>query len=376
MPLCIVINSLTVIKTTDMDMRIKKLARTAAIALWVSFMTSSCGGSGGGAGVNNNNIIIGVARVPLNDLGSGNYLGYVGGLYPNGTITPPAAHAALGLSRAQAVTPRDITGTLDPAGKMVMVSIGMSNTTQEFCSKPSTKPCDPWTFMGQAANDMAVNKNTLVIVNGALASQVATDWDSSKELNYDRILDNHLTPQGLSEQQVQVAWVKVARPNPAVSLPASNADAYELVINLGNIMRALKQRYPNLQQVFLSSRIYAGYATSSLNPEPYAYETGFAVKWLIQAQIDQMQNGVVDPRAGDLNANNGTMPWLAWGPYLWADGVNPRSDSLVWNSSDFETTDYTHPAQGAEIKVADQLLAFFKNSEFTRCWFTNSGTCP
>ena len=261
-----------------------------------------------------------------------------------------------------------------------MVSIGMSNTTQEFCSTAERSPtalCDPWTFMGQAASDVAVNKNTLVIVNGALGSQVATLWDSSTESNYDRILERHLIPQNLSEQQVQVAWVKVARANPSISLPATNADAYELLINLGNIMRALKVRYPNLQQVFLSSRIYGGYATTStLNPEPYAYETGFAVKWLIQAQIDQMQNGFgVDMRAGELDATNGTVPWLAWGPYLWADGMNVRSDGLMWESSDFEM-DFTHPAKKAETKVANRLLTFFKESEFTQCWFTNPGTCP
>ena len=35
----------------------------------------------------------------------------------------------------------------------------------------------------------------------------------------------------------------------------------------------------------LSSRIYAGYAVTPLNPEPYAYESAFSVRGLIQQQM-------------------------------------------------------------------------------------------
>jgi hypothetical protein len=43
-------------------------------------------------------------------------------------------------------------------------------------------------------------------------------------VEYDRIRDTWLTPQGLSEKQVQIACVKVANPGPTASLPKANAE--------------------------------------------------------------------------------------------------------------------------------------------------------
>src|SRR5207245_8156818 len=112
-----------------------------------------------------------------------------------------------------------------------------------------------------------------------------------------------LASAGVTESQVQAIWLKQANKSPTVSLPSTSADAYTLENELGSILRAIKVRYPHIQAVFLSSRIYAGYATSSLNPEPFAYESAFADKWLIQAQINPIRTGTIDPTAGDLNYN-------------------------------------------------------------------------
>ncbi|HEX8674572.1 MAG TPA: hypothetical protein VF710_21915 [Longimicrobium sp.] len=123
--------------------------------------------------------------------------------------------------------------------------------------------------------------------------------------------------------------------------------------------------------MFISSRIYAGYATTALNPEPYAYESGFAVKWLIQDQIDQARTGTPSARSGDLAA----APWLAWGPYLWARGAQPNAAGLAWLPTDY-AADGTHPARTGEEKVGALLLDFFKSSPFTRCWFvSDAGPC-
>jgi len=62
------------------------------------------------------------------------------------------------------------------------------------------------------------------------------------------------------------------------------------------------------------------------------------------------------------------VPWLAWGPYLWADGLTPRSDGLTWACADF-VTDGTHPATSARNRVADFLIAFFHSDETAKLWY-------
>jgi hypothetical protein len=137
---------------------------------------------------------------------------------------------------------------------------------------------------------------------------------------------------------------------------------------LGETIRAARSRYPNLKQIFLSTRIYAGYATDGLNPEPYAYEYGYSAKWLIAAQVVQESNPLtIDPVAGDMSYSSGPAAWAAWGTYLWADGTNKRSDGTEWLQSDFQM-DGTHPDVQGTTKVVNLLKNFFTTSPYTP-WF-------
>ena len=70
-------------------------------------------------------------------------------------------------------------------------------------------------------------------------------------------------------------------PSRSFWLPSPSAEAYTLESHFGNTIRAVKQRYPNVRMVFVESRSYSGYSLTSLNPEPYAYEYGWTMKWLM-----------------------------------------------------------------------------------------------
>jgi hypothetical protein len=316
------------------------------------------------------------AGLPLTELGKRTYLGFSGGLYEDGSNTPSVEHADVGAARARNIQPRDANGNPNPSGKIVLLSIGMSNTSQEFCGVDVTVNCVTGSFMQRAAVDPTVNRSTLVVVNGAQGGMDAGEWTSASSRPFDVVRDQRLASLGVTEKQVQVIWLLEATKQPKLSLPATSADAFALKANLGQIVRAFRIRYPNLQQVYISNRIYGGYATTPENPEPYAYETGFAVKWLIQAQIRQMRNGgqIVDATAGDLNYNS-SAPWMAWGPDLWANGTVPRGDGLTWQQSDFKS-DGTHPSVESGVgKVGGLLLTFFSMTPSARCWFLAGQRC-
>ena len=115
-----------------------------------------------------------------------------------------------------------------------------------------------------------------------------------------READRRLAAAGVSPRQVQVAWVKLANKGPTGSL---DEHGRKLQRDTEAVLHNARSRFPNLRIAYLSSRIYAGYATGNLNPEPYAYESAFPVRWLIQEQIagrpdlnfDAARGGVKSP---------------------------------------------------------------------------------
>jgi len=303
-------------------------------------------------------------NVPLVDLGPGLYKGFKGGLYPNGSNTRPAAHNGAGLALASQVEPLDALGNPSANGKIVMISVGMSNATQEFASKGDDA------FKPRADSDPSKNPQ-LIIVDGAQSGQDAIEWLNANAPTWAEV-DLRLAAAGVTPAQVQVAWLKQALIDPS-NYGAFPAHAQTLQTDLETIIRNIKSRYPNIKLTYVSTRTRA-YTTTFHSPEPFAYETGFAVKWAIKDQIKGLGNLNFDPSKGTVVA-----PFICWGPYFWTDGVNPRSDGFTWLCSDLET-DFVHPsADGGVPKVADQLLAFFKTDPTAMPWFlkqTSTGQPP
>lgn len=293
-------------------------------------------------------------RVPLTDMPAGStYLGAPGGLYPGATNLRPAAHTSAGRTIAtQQVRPRTPSGAVDAQNGLVgLISIGMSNTTQEFSH-----------FMSAVAGDPALHPR-LRLVDGAQGSQAAASWIDPNAPTW-QVLANRLAAAGVAPAQVQVLWLKqqIAGDN----LGAFPAGANTLRDHLRQIVVNARQKYPNLRLAYLSSRTYGDYNGAQRGTG--AYESGFAVRGLIEQQL-----------AGSLpyTGPGATAPWLSWGPYLWANGLGAdglpggtpgRSDGLEWRCSDFNT-DGVHPAAAGRQKVTNLLNRHFRNDPTSTPWF-------
>ena len=289
---------------------------------------------------------------PLNELGTGKYKGYEGGLYPAGKNERPAAHEKAGLRLAAQVVPRGADGKASANGKIVLLSVGMSNTSQVSGG-----------FQKQLADATGINPR-LVFVNGAqggmTAQAIQNPDDEGPGTRYWAEVDRRLKAARLTRAQVQAVWIKQADAGPSEGFPGY---ARKLQGELRQIVRVLAKRFPNLKLVYLSSRTFGGYARSRLNPEPYAYESGFSVKWLIEEQLGGEAGSNVGPNRGAVKA-----PWLSWGPYLWANGTKKRADDFSYTENDF-SADGTHLSASGVRKTGKLMLDFFKSDSTTRPWF-------
>jgi hypothetical protein len=305
-------------------------------------------------------------NAPLNEL-TVSYQGSQGGLYPNGADNRPAAHLNAGIQIANQIRPLNASGQVDNTnGKIVMVSVGMSNTTMEWAVGDEVTHDLTRAFTYRATHDPALNPQ-MIIINCAQSGRTAINWSNLGDPTWataiQRVTNTMVNGQRITTNQVQIAWVKLALANPSTYGPfPTHVRQFENYLEM--TVRNIKTVFPNAKIAFVSTRTRS-YSDdpAGLNPEPYAYETGFGVKWMIQKQI----NGDPSLRFSGLNP---VAPYLCWGPYFWIDGLNRRSDGAIWNCNDL-VTDFTHPSSSGVNKVSSQLLAFFKTDPTATPWYLN-----
>lgn len=264
-------------------------------------------------------------KIPLIDMTAETYFGFTGGLYSNGSNMMP-----LELKQRYDSVKNII-------GKNIFISIGMSNTNYKFAKFVQLY--------------QLISKS--LMLNCAIPGKAAESWSVNTNPVWAKTV-SRVQKRG-TVNDVQTVWIELAdrvfEPYPV--------DPTNYIITLKNRIKAtitiLKQDFPKIKIIYLSARTYGGYAElGSTNPEPFAYASGYAC----QQTILELMNDV-------------SLPVVVWGPYFWADGLNPRSDGLVWNREDFGD-DGMHPSGSAPFptglgttKCANLMYDFFKNEQ----WF-------
>jgi len=293
--------------------------------------------------------------VNLFDLGTGTYLGAEGGLYLDGSNVMPASHDSDGVKFAQAIQPMDGNGKPDPNGKYVLLVIGESCGRDTFLQ-----------FVQDAQADPSLNSH-LVIVGAAMPGAAASSWAGATFGGWNSILNFLLPQNGVTAKQVVAVWVSTTDDQIHGVFPA---DMVQLQSEYESIAQNLHSLFPKLTLAFYTSRFYAGFGNPGISsPEPYAYESGFAVRGMIEDQLNGLPSMNYNGTIGPIKA-----PWVAWGSYDWANGMNARSDGFAWSCQDFAPNDGEHNSQpqGSE-KDANLLLNFFRSNDATTPWFLAPG---
>jgi hypothetical protein len=302
-----------------------------------------------------NDPVLGTPMIALNDLGTGFYEGNAtsgeGGLYPNGSNVRPAGQDSYGLTLAQGIQPLDTNGNPSPTGKYVLLAIGESTAQNAFTR-----------FLPIANSDPTKNP-ALVLVNGAQGGATPNNFVTTNSPYWSMVINNYLPQNGVSANQVVAIWMEDTDGIATGSFPT---DITALQSEYESMMQIAHSDFPNLKLVYFSSRVYGGYSNgvAAINPEPYSYEVGFAVKWAIADQLNGASNLCDGNGCSPINA-----PWMSWGPYYWSNGMLGRSDGLVWDCEDF-SSDGTHPSSTfGQLKVATELLSFLKSDDTTKPWY-------
>ncbi len=302
-----------------------------------------------------NDPVLGTPMMALTDLGTGFYEGNTtsgeGGLYPNGSNVRPAVQDAYGLTLAQGIQPLDTNGNPSPTGKYVLLAIGESTAQNAFTR-----------FLPIANSDPTKN-SALVLVNGAQGGATPNSFTVTNSPYWSMVINNYLPQNGVTANQVVAIWMEDTDGIATGSFPT---DITTLQSEYESMMQIALTDFPNLKLVYFSSRVYGGYSNgvATINPEPYSYEVGFAVKWAIADQLNGASNLCDGNGCSPINA-----PWMSWGPYYWSNGMSGRKDGLVWDCEDF-SLDGTHPSSTfGQLKVATQLLNFLKSDDTTKPWY-------
>lgn len=297
--------------------------------------------------------------IPLTDLGTGFYEGIQGGLYPGGSNERPSVHLQKGIDISHTIEPLNDGGGVDyDNGQVLFIGMGGSNASNAYNMFIDTMKNYDWKGTSQC-----MNVKGLFYGGKDLHDMI----DSTSTFYWDE-LQGRLFNRNDTWEQVQIVWI----------LEQSELETTDLAYYIDyvadqytTLMHIMLDSMPNLKMVYLSGFHYTGYTHPEHElfdflVEPKGYWGNLAIKELIARQI----NG--DP-ALDFEGEGRVAPYINWGPYFWADGVNPRGgDFLSWPCEDYRDDDTGggfHLEEIGKYKEAKMLINFFETDTVSSWWY-------
>ena len=250
-------------------------------------------------------------------------------LYPSIFVSRTAEQESAALAAVNSI----------PAGPTVLLGVGMSNARRVWL-----------VFVDDAAADPLKNPDVHV-VNAAQGGGSASNWAIEDETRtWGKVSGELANAGGFTKADVSVIWFMIHN-----SINRKTVEEYSATLE-SDVRAALdlfEIEFPNLKIVWIQTMIYAGYSTVSGNYEPFAFESGYVAQRLV--------------------ADQNWPFFVGYGPYLWADGMVPRDDGLIWLCSDF-ADDGNHPDLNGQIKHSEYLLQFFHEDSVASIGYLDAGT--
>ncbi len=290
---------------------------------------------------------------PINELGTGEFMGHQGGLYPGGSNQMPAAFYTDAVAMASSVQPLDKSGNPDPNGKIGLIGLGASTVAMFSNGLTSMVP-----------GTSGLNKE-IVYVNCGIGGQDFSDI-LNPAAKFWPTIDQRLATAGITVDQVQVLWCQ--EDNLKNSSNSIDQRGQSLVDDFTELIRMSKQHYPNLKLFYMTGRHTTAFMPADAKDkhrEPKSYINGWACKWVIEKQI----NG---DATLSYKGDNAKAPLVLWGPYFWTQGSTPRKDGYTW-TKDLVSNDGVHPSEAGITRVSQDLIDFWSTDPVSQIWFLESG---
>ena len=286
---------------------------------------------------------------PINDLGTGTFKGYTGGLYPGGLNYPTGSYAVDLFKTCHSITPLDTFGNYSSteSGKILFVSLGWStcgNNMRALNNKtignPRTNP--KLLLLPLNSGSGLARLNNVMNPNDPYWNNVAI---LIKQAN-------------ASFRQVQIIYLETEDSTHNVSFPGR---PLQVKNELESCFRVFKQKFPNVKIVYLLARTTTFGANQHIfNKEPCPYYFGWACKWAIEDQI----NGIAGTA---YKGSNNVSPLITWGFYQWADSLPRSTDDFYWRAS--ETADGLHANSVGQDTLSSRFQNFLLTNRYAKNWY-------